>query len=78
MPINTKEARREKFGPSLWISKAEAAAIADESIWKVDRKIERGEYIARKDENTGAVKIWRASVEKTPNKSQSSPPKSAA
>jgi hypothetical protein len=73
----TKEERASKYGPSLWVSRTEAAAIDGSSVWKIDQGIKAGKFIVRKDEDTGAVKIWRASVEKNPKDSEFEPPSAA-
>lgn len=76
--MSTKEQRAQKYGPSVWISKTEAAAIGSESIWSVDQKIKRGIYEARKDPDTGAIRIRRESVENPKNSSEEPPFKPAA
>jgi hypothetical protein len=78
MPLSTKEQRRRAFGPSKFVSKAEAANIRDCSIWKIDQEIKARILVAYKDEDTGAVKLLRASVEKLPTESEEFTPPNAA
>jgi hypothetical protein len=73
MPTKTKSERRRVFGEPVWITKAHAAALGDESLYTVDRKIASGVYESFKDPVTGAVRVRRENVVNPKNSEEPQP-----